>query len=644
MSVFNLKSLGAIVATSVLSMAACSDRPEAMPVMPPAIAADGQLTPQQVREDIAIAKEAFERVHPGYTRYASQTEMDAQWQAVIDAADAAGGLSLPEFYLASEEALVAIRCDHTKAELPRSLRDARQGKPLYLPARWTVVEGRALVEVAGEGTGLEFGDEIVSIDGRPMVDVMADIAPYIPVDGYTEWSRAGEIGQSLEFMGGGVDHFGALLWDVSETATLEVQSADGATRNLDIPRVDIANWSALGDASQANFKDAVQFERYGNDVAYVRVDTFVNYRDPVDPDDIFDPIFRAIREEGRGTLIIDLRKNGGGSSGPAYELLANIIDEPFRPIREMRAKTLDLDGIRPYLWTWDARALDPNPLGFSRNDDGTYALRGFVSEDLAEVDPARYAFDGEVIVLTSNSNSSGSTNFVTWVTETGRATTIGERTGGSAEGPTAGLQFTLTLPNSGVRMRLPFFHVLNNVSSFEEGFGISPEVMAPLTVKAFRERRDPALEAALAFASGETVTSAADFASLAGDGWSGELDYLNYGREDRSTIPVRMNISAPEGLSVPYAFLYPGEEDKNADDAITIGADGLAINGLRIVSRTRGEDGSLVLVTAGEGSDDNRPADIRMTYRIADRSFSVAKDVRFQGGGFFNRNRYNLTR
>jgi len=383
-----MKLFPTLIAAATLMVSACSDKPDAMPMMPPPIAAQERLTIEQVRSDVALAKEAFERVHPGYTRYATKAEMDAAWQAIIDTAVAEDGMGLAEFYLASELALVGIRCDHTKAELPRSLREARSGKQLYLPARWTMIEGRAIVDVPGEGTGLAFGDEIVSMDGRPMAEVIAEVAPYVPVDGYTEWSRNGGIGQSREFMGGAVDHFGALLWDVPPIARLQIRSSDGSERALEMPRISFQAWSAMGAPSGANFKDAVQFERIGEDVAYIRIDTFVNYREPVQPDAIYDPIFKTIRDEGRDTLILDLRANGGGSSEPAYELLANVLDRPFEPLREMRAKTLDLDGIRPYLWTWDSRALNPNPLGFSQNDDGTYALRSFVTDELTTIRPA----------------------------------------------------------------------------------------------------------------------------------------------------------------------------------------------------------------------------------------------------------------
>jgi len=456
------------------------------------------LTPAQVRADIVLAESAYARVHPGYTRYASTDEMRAAWQQIVDQAEAGGGLSLGDFYLAVERALVTIRCDHTKAELPKALRVKREAEPVYLPFRWQLIEERGIVSAPGETSGLSFGDEILSIDGRSLATIVAAVSPYIPVDGYTDWSRRGGITESLEFMGGAIDHFGALLWPVGPVAELDIRTADGERRTVAVERLTFDAWTALGDESgiRRNFKDAVTFERIGDEGAYLRVDTFVNYRNPVDPDDIYDPIFKAIRDEGRDKLILDLRKNGGGSTDASQRLVAHLIDRKLRIKTDMRAATLDLDGLRAHLDTWDKRALNPFRFAFRANRDGTYSLRRFFTDDLDTVRPDDFAFEGELIILTSSDNSSGSTNLIAVLNGLGRATLVGEKTGGSAEGPNAGLLFTLTLPESRVRTRLPFFRVFNNVPGFESGLGVSPDIEAPLTVAAFRAGRDPAMEAA----------------------------------------------------------------------------------------------------------------------------------------------------
>jgi len=467
---------------------------------PDAIAQSGpMLSVDQIKADIALAEEAYNRVHPGYTRYATGAEMAAAWDNLEIAAETSGGMSLGDFYLGVQDVLTQIRCDHTKAELPKALIKARKESPVYLPLRWSVIEGRGIVRLAGEGTGLNFGDEIIAIDGRPLKGMMDEVAPYIPVDGYTEWSRQGGISESLEFRGGAVDHFGALLWDIKPQAKLTVKDEAGVQRNVTLDRVSFEAWSTLGasDDMARNFKDAVTFERLGDNGAYLAVDTFVNYRQPVDPEMIYDPIFDALKAEGRDYLILDLRQNGGGSNDAQAGLLDRIMTEKKALYRDLQVKTLNLDGLREHLWTWEKRALKPNKLAFKKNKDGTFSMRKFVGEH-GKIRPEKNVFKGQLFVLTSTSNSSASATILAHLKDSGRATLIGEKAGGSAEGPTAGIQFTLTLPESKIKTRLPIIRHFTDIKSFEPGLSTSPDIYAPMTVEAFREGRDPALEVAKA--------------------------------------------------------------------------------------------------------------------------------------------------
>ena len=621
---------------------------------------DRWITASQVASDVELAREAYARIHPGYTRYASQADMDAAWSGIAARAEAAGGMRLADLYLAVQRVLTLIRCDHTKAELPAVLREARAGQPLYLPFRWQLIEGRGVIRLAPPESGFQRGDEIIAIDGRSLTQIVDSVAPYIPVDGYTEWSRGGGVSESLEFMGGGVDHFGVLLWGTPEIASVTLRAADGEERHVDASRVSFEAWSRMtrelgeGGSAAASFADAVHFEPIGDDTGYLRVDTFVNYRDPVDPIAVFEPIFNRLAEEGRSTLILDLRENGGGSTD-ASQALATFLIEESQPLKlSMTAATLDLSGLREHLSTWDARALNPDPRGFIANDDGTYTLRDGIADDTAVLEPADAAFHGRLIVLTSNNNSSGSTNLLANLEQQDRTTLVGEPTGGSAEGPNAGIQFTLTLPESGIRTRIPLFRYRNNVASFEPGLGLSPDISAPMTVADFRGGRDPAFETAIGLAEADQselapvaeaeLANADDFAVLAGDDWTGVLDYLNYGTDDRSTIPVRMIAREPQGRSMRYGFAYPGEEDKNANDRIRVSRDGRQINGYTIVQRFTDQTRGLVFVTEGSGRDDNQPADIRLTYEIAADRVVISKDVRFANGEWINRNSYRLTR
>jgi len=124
------------------------------------------------------------------------------------------------------------------------------------------------------------------------------VLPYIPYDGHTNWSRLSEVAESLEFKGVALDHFGALLWDIDPTAELIVKTQGGEIKTMQVQRINYQQWVSLdgNNTRVQNFKDAVKLERIGENIAYLRIDTFVNYRQPVDPNDIYDPILKLFNK------------------------------------------------------------------------------------------------------------------------------------------------------------------------------------------------------------------------------------------------------------------------------------------------------------------------------------------------------------
>jgi len=459
---------------------------------------DIRLTAEQINADITLAKEAFSRVHPGYTRYTDQATLDNAWDSLTKTANTQNGMTLGAFYLAFQDVLADIRCDHTKAELPKVIAKDRNITPVYLPVIWRVIDGRAVIENPGE-TDLSFGDEIITIDGRPISEMMDALRPLIPVDGYTDFVRDTHMGASLEFMGGAIDNFGALKWDVKPQALISVRTSNGISKNISVDRIKYNEWKALlldGKAS-TDFPDAITFKRIGDQAAYFKIDSFVNYRNPVDPDDVYGPIFTALKNEGYKTLILDLRENGGGSTDAKVGLFSYLIDTKTRLVKDTIIKTLDHSGLEPHISTWEKRMVNPNRLGFKKNENGTYSVRKMFSDELKSVKPNNNAYAGKLLVLTSRSNGSATTALLAKLKDMGRATLIGEETGGSAEGTTAGVLFYLNLPESGIRARIPVLQDFNNVTSFTPNKGVVPDILAPTSFGNFVAGIDPAYNVAI---------------------------------------------------------------------------------------------------------------------------------------------------
>lgn len=152
--------------------------------------------------------------------------------------------------------------------------------------------------------------------------------------------------------------------------------------------------------------------------------------------------------------------------------------------------------------------------------------------------------------------------------------------------------------------------------------------------------------ASAAFAQSANV-SVKDLLMLEGKLWVGNLTYLDYTSKKQTVI--RSNLAVSRSPSDPNVWIfdlqYPLEPKANSKDEVRLRRDGRTFDGETVIERTELEGGIVKIVTTKEGKDDNRDATVRHTYLIGRNSFSITKEVRFDGtGDFFERNTYSWTR
>ncbi|MEN1727720.1 MAG: S41 family peptidase [Pseudomonadota bacterium] len=443
--------------------------------------------------DIELAREVLSELHAGYDRYSSSEALAGRWDALEEAASE--GLDRDRFFVELSGILAAIACDHTKAEFPQQQVDARESAPVYLPFRFRLFgepgTWRMLVEHSGVD-GLGRGDEILSIDGDPVSERIDAIWPLMPVDGRTTHVRRQVLASSSEFLGSGFDHFDPLINTINDRVELEVMAPDGVTRELAPNRIGYAEFRQLGSdgARYRNFSDpdAVELTIRDDGQATLSISTFVNYRTPVDPGTVFDPFFEELKAKQVQRLIVDMRQNGGGSVDAQIALVQRLIKRPVQPVSEIRVRSIQPQQFREHLSTWEQSALNPDPAWFIADGD-EWILRPEISGAGTVIEPHPLAFAGELIVLIGPANSSGATTMIGAVAEAGDAVLVGEPTGGNQAGSTAGILYYLTLPNSGVRIRVPAQRTVTGFQQVEDGEGYAPDLAAPLTLEAWRAER-----------------------------------------------------------------------------------------------------------------------------------------------------------
>ena len=465
-------------------------------------AEDSALTEAQIKTDLDLMWTTLDRVHPGYTRYRSQAEIE---QLKTRFFDNSNEQSNQQLFSSIARFTAALGCEHTKAELPDALEQYRKKTAQdFFPFKLSIVEGRWLIANAVEGSGLQYGDEILAIDERSVKQVSERLVDYVSVDGPNFTQRALHIGGSSEILADVLNTYYGLEFPLSDRVKLKI-ARQGKTLNHTIQLVNYQQWLKVNHASGSiyrNFKDSVHWRMIDEKTAYLAVDTFVNYREPVNPKKMFDPIFKALKEKGVETLILDLRRNGGGSDKPMAMLLSYLSGRKAALRRAPMMKTINFNGLREHLSTWQQEYLNPQEDWVVAQPEGGYLVADKMLGILhQESKPNPLRFTGKLMVLTSKNNSSGSTAMLTYLQQEANTTLVGEMTGGNQAGGTAGIIAFLKLPNSGITVRVPLLRMRPNLDAAEDGKGVVPDVLVEPTVTDFLNKRDTVFEKAVAIAS-----------------------------------------------------------------------------------------------------------------------------------------------
>jgi hypothetical protein len=464
--------------------------------------------------DVALLKTAIETAHPGYSRYLSEAEQASLWKE-LDTVVASNPSELT-FYSAVSKLLVGLRCQHTKAEFSPALE--QQKKQAFMPFRFRIFDNRMFVQYAHGGSGLLYGDEIVTINGITIQQIISKLSPYVERDGYTDHTVTALLEENFDLLGSNFEQFfsSVVLQQNSFATQFEVgvrrvekhsektqHKALQPVSNITLQAITFDEWIGLsGRPYRLNFGDAVSLEiksaNAGSPVAILTVDTFVNYRKPVDALALFDSIFSELEAKGVRQLIVDLRNNGGGSDDAQMALLRHLYQVPFTLVDGAWLSDKPLGSLAGKLNSWDRTAIDIDKSQLPQTPYGRAIPLNALGANAKPQQPAKYGFKGNIVLLTSKSNASASAALLAHIQQQPNVTLVGEATGGNQGGTTATITSFLTLPTSKIVVRIPLIRNRYNIENSVDGLGATPDIYAIQRVDDFLAKRDVAMLQAMA--------------------------------------------------------------------------------------------------------------------------------------------------
>lgn len=333
---------------------------------------------------------------------------------------------------------------HTNIYPPQALQDTFNARP---PMRTALVEGRVLVTTVSSPSlakqGIHVGDEILTIDGLEVHRYARErVAPY-------ESSSTPQDANVRAYT------YGLLGGDKTQPLHLTLRDASGATRDVTVSR------GAYPDTtSPAPFA----FRMLPGHIAYLSLDHFESAAGVKAFEKHLPQILQA------GGLILDVRRNGGGSSLYGEEILSYLTDRPI-PTETSRE-----------LWVDPVLRAQGNPqLEWRLLPD---SAKPYVSKHTS-------VFHGSVAVLIGPQTFSAAEDFVVSYDAMKRGLLVGETTAGSTGQP-----LMIDLPGGGSA------RICVKRDSYPDGrefvgTGIAPNLAVAPSVADIRAGRDAALARAL---------------------------------------------------------------------------------------------------------------------------------------------------
>lgn len=287
-----------------------------------------------------------------------------------------------------------------------------------------------------QAADLQIGDIVTHIDGRPVQQVLAEtIYPYIAAS----TPQARDIRAYARLLCG---PFGT-------SVMLDVIRLDGSRAEVTLTR---------GDYRFAQSPNEFQCKELGREIVYVNLPGFGS--DQVVQE--FDRAFGQI-QTAKG-LVLDVRRNGGGSTGHGYAILSRLVSKSV-PGSHWRS--------RQHIAAYKAWGRDEQ---WHEGDHGT-------------IEPHQSKhYAGAVVVLTGPETASAAEDFVVAFQTSGRGRVVGQRTCGSTGQP-----LRVDLPGGGAARICTKRDTYPDGREFV-GIGVIPDVEVEPTREDIASQRDVVLE------------------------------------------------------------------------------------------------------------------------------------------------------
>jgi hypothetical protein len=454
--------------------------------------------PQSLQRDFDLMRTMMEKFHPSLYWYTPKDSIDQ----IFDFYRAAIKDSMTEQQFGFRiiaPVTSSIRCGHTSFNYSKKYNKAMRGIRLPSFPLFLKVWGDSMVVTSNlnrKDSLIKRGTVINSIDGLGTKQITDIMFRYLPTDGYAENINYIRISNSFP-------SYHRNIFGLKKSYSVNFTDSTGQQRVANLPLFDPyadTLQKVKRDSKKVKVKKMSKQERLRN-IRSLVIDS--STRSAVMSLNSFDggnrlpqffrSSFRKLREENIENLVIDIRSNGGGKVNHYTRLSQYLRKTPFKVADTAYAVTKKFGSYGKY---FQSRFVNSLALGLftARRHDSLYH---FTFWEQHVYKPKKHDFyGGDIYVLIGGPTFSASTLFAQTMKGQENVMFIGEETSGGSHGNNGLMIPNITLPNTGVRVRMPLFRLIQYNHPPKNGRGIAPDVLVPPNSKAVVYSTDLKMEKA----------------------------------------------------------------------------------------------------------------------------------------------------
>ena len=438
---------------------------------------DKAYTTTELLEDFDILVQNLESIHPAINEFTPKLALDAVYQK--SKSSITEEMTEAQFHILVRKLIKEIGCGHTTALPSVEWYTQQKKEPKSIPLSVYVLnDGVYIKHYTEDSLDLLTGQEIVSINNRKSGDILQMMRDIQQRDGYTQSYVDACLGRFFS-----VYHL--FLFGGSDTYNISYKDKQGKVGEFVLQGgVKKKARTINKKASYEGTEMRLYYDEIDNNLAILDIDAFSRK----DFKKNYKYIFKELEEKQIKYLVIDLRDNYGGFFPNGNKLLKYLLPNKFvmkfsrpknRPAKNQYAHMPFSNNMTKRMFNLMP---DPDKSDPMRNHEIKYK-------------PMKVNhFDGDVYVLTNGGTFSMGAAVTTQLKHERNAMIIGTETGGGENGSYAIINYHLMLPNTKIRVIIPYYFMDHGVTPEQKGRGVIPDIIVDQSIEDLIMGRDKEME------------------------------------------------------------------------------------------------------------------------------------------------------